>query len=165
MTERRKLVVQDKINKVCSEVLKKISPSNEDRKRIENLARKLEEKVAASAKKRNVEAVVRVEGSVAKDTWLSEEPDVDLFMCLPTTIPRRELGEVSLEIAREATQGSRQVERFAEHPYLEAFVKGVRVNIVPCYCAKRGEWLSATDRTPFHTNYVKKRDCVVRFGF
>jgi tRNA nucleotidyltransferase (CCA-adding enzyme) len=40
---------------------------------------------------------------------------------------------------------------------LEAFIDGLRVNIVPCYCAKRGEWLSATDRTPFHTNYVRRR--------
>ena len=31
----------------------------------------------------------------------------------------------------------------------------VYVNIVPCYKVKRGEWVSATDRTPFHTDYVK----------
>jgi len=29
------------------------------------------------------------------------------------------------------------------------------VNVVPCYRVKRGEWISATDRTPFHTDYVK----------
>ena len=157
MTERSNVGMQDRVDKVCGEVLKRINPSEEDRERIETLARKLEEKVAASAKKRGVEAAVRVEGSVAKDTWLKEEPDIDVFMCLPPTIPRKQLGEISLEIAREATEGSKQIERFAEHPYLEAFVEGMRVNIVPCYCAKRGEWLSATDRTPFHTNYVKKR--------
>jgi tRNA nucleotidyltransferase (CCA-adding enzyme) len=28
---------------------------------------------------------------------------------------------------------------------------------VPCYNVKRREWLSATDRTPYHTDYVKKR--------
>ncbi|MGB9714642.1 MAG: CCA tRNA nucleotidyltransferase, partial [Candidatus Bathyarchaeales archaeon] len=64
---------------------------------------------------------------------------------------------ICLKIARKATEGAKQVERFAEHPYLEAFVDGVRVNIVPCYNVKRGEWLSATDRTPFHTNYVRER--------
>ena len=37
---------------------------------------------------------------------------------------------------------------------LEAFVDGIRVNIVPCYDAKPGEWLSATDRTPYHTDYI-----------
>src|SRR4030042_1578165 len=126
MTERRRLGVQDRIDKVCGEVLKRINPSEEDRRKIETLARKLEKRVAASAKKKGVEAVVRVEGSVAKDTWLSEEPDIDVFMCLPPTIPRKELGEISLEIARDATNGSKKVERFAEHPYLEAFVDGMR---------------------------------------
>jgi tRNA nucleotidyltransferase (CCA-adding enzyme) len=146
-----------KIKHVCSEVLLKISPTVEERKKIMTLANDLERKVAFSAAKRGIEAVVRVEGSVAKDTWLKEEPDVDVFMCMPPTIPRKVLGKVSLQIAREATEGARQVERFAEHPYLEAFVEGFRVNIVPCYCAPRGEWLSATDRTPFHTDYVNKR--------
>src|SRR4030066_318847 len=146
--------MQAKIKHVCSQVLLKISPTAEERKKILAIAKELEQKVAVSAKKKGIEAVVRVEGSVAKDTWLKEEPDIDVFMCLPPTIPRKELGEVSLEIAREATEGSKQVERFAEHPYLEAFVEDMRVNIVPCYCAKRGEWLSATDRHPFHTNNV-----------
>src|SRR4030066_1903557 len=109
MTERSNVDMQDRVDKVCGEVLKRISPSEEDRKRIETLARKLEEKVAASAKKRGVEAAVRVEGSVAKDTWLKEEPDIDVFMCLPPQIPRKTLGAVSLEIAREATDGWRQV--------------------------------------------------------
>ena len=135
----------------------KINPTQEERKKVEKLAKDLERKVASSAAKKGIEAVVRVEGSVAKDTWLREEPDIDVFMCLPPTIPRKTLGTVSLEIAREATEGWRQVERFAEHPYLEAFVEGFRVNIVPCYCAEHGEWLSATDRTPFHTDYVNKR--------
>jgi tRNA nucleotidyltransferase (CCA-adding enzyme) len=94
---------------------------------------------------------------VAKDTWLSGEPDIDIFMRLPTTIPRKSLGDVALKIARKATEGSKQIERFAEHPYLEAMVDNFRVNIVPCYDVKRGEWLSATDRTPYHTDYVKKR--------
>ncbi|HEX9261258.1 MAG TPA: CCA tRNA nucleotidyltransferase [Candidatus Bathyarchaeia archaeon] len=148
---------QDKISQVCAEVLKKISPTPKDRKEIESLARELERKVSESAIKRGIEAIVRVEGSVAKDTWLKKEPDIDVFMCLPPTFPKKVLGTTSLEIAREAVAGSRQVERYAEHPYLEAFVEDFRVNIVPCYSAARGEWLSATDRTPFHTDYVKKR--------
>ena len=157
MTEKDWSFMAKTLDQVRSEILQKINPTTEDRKKVTALAKDLEEKVAASAKKRGIEATVRVEGSVAKDTWLREEPDIDVFMCLPPTIPRKSLGEVSLEIAREATLGSRQVERFAEHPYLEAYVQDYRVNIVPCYCAKRGEWLSATDRTPFHTDYVRKR--------
>jgi tRNA nucleotidyltransferase (CCA-adding enzyme) len=148
--------MQKKINKVYGEILKKITPAREDRAKITALAKELGQKVALACEEHSLKALVRVEGSVAKDTWLRKEPEIDIFMRLPTTIPRRALGEISLKIARKATEGFRQVERFAEHPYLEAFIGDVRVNIVPCYDVKRGEWLSATDRTPFHTNYVKR---------
>ncbi len=47
------------------------------------------------------------------------------------------------------------MERFAEHPYLEIFLGGYRIDIVPCYDAKSGEWQSATDRTPYHTDYIR----------
>ena len=149
--------MKKEINTVNEEILKKIVPTREDRAKIAALAKELKQKVTLACEEHGLKALVRVEGSVAKDTWLKKEPDIDIFMRLPKTIPRRSLGEISLKIARKATEGSEQIERFAEHPYLEAFVGDVRVNIVPCYDVKRGEWLSATDRTPFHTDYVKKR--------
>ncbi len=149
--------MKDKAADVLAVVLKEITPDARERSKIKALADKLEKKVAAAAQKLNVNAKVRVEGSVAKDTWISREPDIDVFMRVPTSIPRAKLGEVCLKVAKEATKGSRQVERFAEHPYLEAFVDSVRVNVVPCYDATPGEWLSATDRTPFHTDYVNER--------
>ncbi len=145
------------IERLSGTVLERITPSKEERARIIALADELRQRVANASKNLNVEAKVRVEGSVAKDTWLAKEPDIDIFMRVATTMPRKSLGEVCLKIAREATQSSKQIERFAEHPYLEAIVDGVRVNIVPCYEVERGEWLSATDRTPFHTDYIKKR--------
>jgi len=148
--------MQKKIDQIAQEILAKITPTEADKAEMQALASELERKVSAACAEFGVKAIVRLEGSVAKDTWLREEPDVDVFMRLPTTIPRKALGEISLEIARKATEGSKQIERFAEHPYLEAFVDGTRVNIVPCYDAKPGEWLSATDRTPFHTDYVNE---------
>lgn len=148
--------MQEKIEKVCSVVLEKVTPKKRERAEMEALAEKLERKVVSACRDFGVEAEVRVEGSVAKDTWLRRERDIDIFMRVPTTIPRKSLGSICLKIARKSTEGSKQIERFAEHPYLEAIVDDTRINIVPCYKVKRGEWLSATDRTPFHTNYVKK---------
>ncbi|MEM3549672.1 MAG: CCA tRNA nucleotidyltransferase [Candidatus Bathyarchaeia archaeon] len=141
---------------VCAAVLDRVTPKKGDRARIEALAQKLERAVASAAENLGIKAHVRLEGSVAKDTWLREDPEIDIFIRLPTSIPRKSLGDVGLKIARRAVEGSKQAERFAEHPYLEAWVENVRVNIVPCYETGRGEWISATDRTPYHTDYVKK---------
>jgi tRNA nucleotidyltransferase (CCA-adding enzyme) len=148
--------MQDEIAKVCAEILKEITPSKGERVGINAVTKKLEASVVSACKKLGVKAVVRIEGSVAKDTWICGEPDVDVFMRVSTKIPHESLGKACLKVAREATKGSKQVERFAEHPYLEAFVRGVRVNIVPCYDVKRGDWHSATDRTPYHTDYMQK---------
>jgi len=148
--------MQEKIEKICATVLERTTPKSGERAKMKTLAEELEKKVVSASKEFGVEIDVRVEGSVAKDTWLSEDPEIDVFMRVPTTIPRKSLGDACLKIARKATEGSEQIERFAEHPYLEAIVDDVRVNIVPCYKVRRGEWLSATDRTPFHTDYVKK---------
>jgi tRNA nucleotidyltransferase (CCA-adding enzyme) len=143
------------LEEVCAEVLKRVTPTASERKQVLSLAKRLLEKVREEAKERGVETDVRVEGSVAKNTWLRDCPEIDVFMRVPTTMPREAFGTVCLEIAKKATEGYRQIERFAEHPYLEAVVDNVWVNIVPCYSVKRGEWRSATDRTPFHTDYVK----------
>ena len=145
------------LERVLAYVLKRITPSRKEKKDVLSLADNLVKRVKKAAEKAKVEATVGVEGSVAKDTWLRGEPDIDIFLQLPMSVPREALGTVCLRIAEEATKGSKQVERFAEHPYLEAFVQSTRVNIVPCYKAKPGEWLSATDRTPYHTEFVKPR--------
>jgi len=149
--------MQLSLEKILANVLKKTTPSKDERQRILSLADTLVRKVEASAKRAGVKAKVRVEGSVAKDTWLRGEPDIDIFMQVPTSTPREAFGTVYLQIAKEATKGFKQVERFAEHPYLEAFVNSTRVNIVPCYRTKLAEWLSATDRTPYHTDFVKPK--------
>jgi tRNA nucleotidyltransferase (CCA-adding enzyme) len=146
-----------KLEKVLAEVTRRITPSQKERKEVLSLADKLVKRVEKAAQKAKVEATIRVEGSIAKDTWLSGEPDIDIFLQLPRSVPREALGTVCLRIAREATRGSKRVERFAEHPYLEAFVNSTRVNIVPCFEAKPGEWMSATDRTPYHTDFVIPR--------
>jgi tRNA nucleotidyltransferase (CCA-adding enzyme) len=148
--------MRDDAEKICASVLKKITPGKQKRAEMVALANKLKERVISASKTLGVKADVRVEGSVAHDTWLADEPEIDIFMRVSPRIPRESLEDVCLIVAKKATEGYEQVERFAEHPYLEAFVDGIRVNVVPCYSVKQGAWLSATDRTPFHTDYIKK---------
>jgi tRNA nucleotidyltransferase (CCA-adding enzyme) len=144
------------MQEISEQVLQKITPTKEDRAKVDAITRELEQKVELACEQEGVAAIVRVEGSIAKDTWLRENPDIDIFMRLPTSIPRKNLGDIGLKIAKKAAGGYEQIERFAEHPYLQIIVDGYRVDIVPCYDAKPGEWQSATDRTPYHTDYIKK---------
>jgi tRNA nucleotidyltransferase (CCA-adding enzyme) len=148
--------MQNPISEITRQILEKITPTETERNKMETIAKDLELKVLAACEEFGIEAIVRVEGSVAKDTWLKGDPDVDVFMRLSPSIPKAMMGEIGLKVAKRATEGAVQVERFAEHPYLETFINETRVNIVPCYDAKPGEWLSATDRTPYHTDYINQ---------
>ena len=94
-------------------------------------------------------------GSFAKGTWLSRHVDLDVFVKFDPSTPEEEFEEVGLEIGEEATRGYPAGKMFAQHPYTEATVDGFRVNIVPCYDVRKGEWKSAADRSPFHVGLIE----------
>ncbi|MCL2642880.1 MAG: CCA tRNA nucleotidyltransferase [Candidatus Bathyarchaeota archaeon] len=149
--------MQAELEALMLQVLEKITPTSEEYCKVETLSRRLEQKILEACQQQNVKATVRVEGSIAKDTWLRENPDIDIFIRLPTSILREKLGEVGLTIAKAAMQEATKItERYAEHPYLEITLDNQRIDIVPCYNAKPGEWQSATDRTPYHTDYIRQ---------
>ena len=147
--------MEKEIESITKQVLQKITPTKADYAKVTALTRSLEQKISLACQQEGVKATVRAEGSVAKDTWLKDSLDIDIFIRLPTSISRKNLGDVGLKIAKKAAGDAEQLERFAEHPYLEIFLEGHRVDIVPCYDTKPGEWQSATDRTPYHTDYIK----------
>ena len=98
---------------------------------------------------------VSIQGSYARDTWLSGEADLDIFASFPPSMDRREWTEKVLPAIRKGIE-AKTIDRYAEHPYLEFHTDSVRINVVPCYSVEKGQWKSATDRTPFHTEYMRE---------
>ncbi len=151
----------DKIAEVCSGVKKKMVPPPSLRLAVEERAEEIRASVEHECKKANLSAEVRLDGSVAKDTWLRNYAEVDIFMRVSPQLTKAELRDVCLPIARHALRGHKIVERFAEHPYVESTVRlgkssVLGVNVVPCYKVEKGNWLSATDRSPYHTEYIRQ---------
>jgi tRNA nucleotidyltransferase (CCA-adding enzyme) len=139
---------------VCDSIARRITPSDSERERVNRLAEQLNAKLVRQAERSRLHVQVRLDGSVAKDTWLRGDADIDIFLRVPVSLSRADLERRCLGVARRALKGYPIIERFSEHPYVETHVEGVRVNVVPCYDVARGDWRSATDRTPFHTDYV-----------
>ncbi|MEM3552742.1 MAG: CCA tRNA nucleotidyltransferase [Candidatus Bathyarchaeia archaeon] len=147
----------DSIEEICIKVAEEITPSKEEKEKIEYLTKEVISKLFIEVSKENINAEIRVDGSIAKDTWLKGEADIDIFIRLPpVSTPKLHLIEC-LNIAKKAFKEYKIIERYAEHPYLEIWIKETRVNIVPCFKVERGKWLSATDRTPFHTDFMKEK--------
>ncbi len=93
-------------------------------------------------------------GSVAKGTHL-KNPDIDIFLRFPKELNREELKKLGIEIGKSILPDG--FAKYAEHPYWRGIYNGFDVDIVPCYMIDSpDEKLSAVDRTPFHTEYVKK---------
>lgn len=93
-------------------------------------------------------------GSFAKGTWLRGDADVDVFVKVKQDVDEKRFEELGVSIGREALKKYRPELRYSDHPYVEAFIAGIRVNIVPCYDVEKGMWKSAADRSPYHTQYV-----------
>src|SRR2546425_862805 len=140
---------------VLAIVAKKTVPSLDDRKRMSRLSSRLESEVRTILGNYEYDAEVSIQGSVAKDTWLRGGADLDIFAAFPSSLPREEWGDRVIPELKKGLATHMPIERYAEHPYLEFHVDRVRVNVVPCYRVGRGEWKSATDRTPYHTEYMK----------
>jgi tRNA nucleotidyltransferase (CCA-adding enzyme) len=93
-------------------------------------------------------------GSFAKGTWLPDHADIDIFVRIKPSVGLEKFEELGREIGSKALENYGPKLRYSDHPYVEAFVKKVRVNVVPCYDVEQGKWQSAADRSPFHTQYI-----------
>ena len=142
---------------LCEEIAFRETPSKEEERRVLTFAEKIKERISRALEREGIDALVSLEGSLAKGTWLKNEPEIDIFIRLPPSYPREALGGTLLPIVKDSLNEFRSLERYAEHPYLELYSDGFRLNVVPCYQVRKGEWISATDRTPYHTKYVKDR--------
>jgi len=98
---------------------------------------------------------VEIGGSYAKGTWLPENADVDMFVMFRDDVPEKRFRELGERVGFAALKGFGPYVRYSEHPYVEASVRGTKVNVVPCYKVRRGRWKAAADRSQFHTKFMR----------
>lgn len=95
-------------------------------------------------------------GSFAKGSWLRGDADIDIFFKVRPSVPVEKFEELGRSVGQDALKAHRPRLRYSDHPYVEAFVKNVRINVVPCYDVEQGRWQSAADRSPFHTEFISR---------
>lgn len=145
------------ISSVISRATALVTPGKEEEERLKEVAEMMLQRVEKEAKKYKQVKGARLGGSYAKGTWLPGETDVDIFVLFDGSVEEKDFERIGLEIGKKAGKGFRVGKRYAQHPYIEVFVKGIRVNIVPCYDVQAGEWKSAADRSLYHLELVNQR--------
>jgi len=148
--------MSDEFDAVVAEVRKRVSPSDEERERLQRAAGVLMERAREAVAELPVEADVIQVGSTARGTWTAGDRDVDVFVAFPTELRREQLETYGLEVGHAVLPDGH--EEYAEHPYVVGEVDGYAVDLVPCYAVEDATAIqSAVDRTPFHTKYLDAR--------
>jgi tRNA nucleotidyltransferase (CCA-adding enzyme) len=138
--------------KLKERVLKKIVPTKKEIEREKKIVKELLKKID-SIKGKHVKTILA--GSMARNTHLRGDNDIDIFVLFPTKIERNEFVREGLKIGKKVLKGFEWEEAFSEHPYIRGKYKGFNVEIVPSYEIKTTDkLLSSVDRTPFHTKYL-----------
>lgn len=138
-------------------VLPRLRPDAATEARVLGARERLVAAAEAVARDRKL-PVVRclVAGSGGRGTYLADRLDLDLFLLFPPDYPRADLARSGMEIGRAILQATET--RYAEHPYLRGTFEGFRVDAVPGYAVSDpSKPQSAVDRTPFHQEYLLKR--------
>jgi len=98
-------------------------------------------------------------GSSGRETFVSGEGDVDVFVLFPEETDPGDLEERGLEIGRSVFDhlGSEAHTEYAEHPYTKGKHRGVEVEVVPCIDTDPENIRTAVDRSPHHARWVGSR--------
>lgn len=137
------------------QILEKITPSESDRNQLQKTITILIETVQEKLKETHQQPTIELVGSTAKDTFLKHNLDIDLFIIFPPIVPEEIIAKTTISIGREILANTEEC--YAEHPYIRGNFLKYKVELVPCYqISDASEKISAVDRTPLHTRYVKK---------
>lgn len=147
---------QESFQNIFEKVFALITPGEEEQRELREMADLLVERINAFKPQYQVRGMLV--GSAARNTWISGEHDIDVFILFSENTERRELEEMGLNIARAVLADAEEIEeRYAEHPYLHGRMKGYEIDIVPCYNIKDPHRIkSAVDRTPHHNQFIQQ---------
>ena len=140
------------IDSIILEALKQVQPSVDEVKKLTEIANETLKRVKQSITSKVVDVIIG--GSFAKGTWINDDVDIDIFVKFDKSVDDDQFRKLGQLIGWESLREFGPYVRFADHPYVEAVIEGVRVNVVPCYDVAIGKWKSAADRSPFHTKYM-----------
>lgn len=144
------------VEDVLEEAKKQVVPNDAEVSKMENVADELLEQTKSATEGIPTDAEVIRVGSTARDTWISGDRDIDIFVRFPTEISREELESYGLTVGHAVLPDGH--EEYAEHPYVKGEYRGFDIDIVPCYDVDSAtEIRSAVDRTPFHAEYIAAR--------
>ncbi|MDO8634046.1 MAG: CCA tRNA nucleotidyltransferase [archaeon] len=143
---------RDKTRGIMQSVLEKIKPLPKEQENDQKFAEQIVQKIRGLEGK-HIEVVLA--GSVARNTHLKNDKDIDVFTLFPSNVNENELESHTSRIADHVFGKKKWEKAFSQHPYARGKIGEHVIEIVPGYKVENAENLkSAVDRSPLHAKYV-----------
>jgi tRNA nucleotidyltransferase (CCA-adding enzyme) len=143
-------------NTVRQKVLNQLQPNKQERKKIKKFTEHLINDINGILRANDIVGLAEVHGSIAHDTWVRGEQDIDIFIVLDPAYDKSLFHNI-LELLKKYIKTDWQ-EAYAEHPYIKTKKNGYNIDFVPCFQILKGQEIkSSTDRTPLHTKYLEDK--------
>ena len=146
---------------IIKEAVERCKPKSSRTKELEYVSQLVKELINKSINTISDSRIIdfSIGGSYAKGTWVADETDnidLDIFVKFDPTVDKHEFEDLGIKVGLSALSEYNPYLRYSEHPYVEAKIKDIRINVVPCYNVKEGHWKSAADRSPFHATFMQE---------
>jgi len=145
------------IEDILKATLQKIKPLEEDRQRLYKLFNKVRKDLELCLSTTDKRFEITLQGSFAKDTFIKEDVDIDIFVLFdPLDVSSEWIDKIFIPHIHNCLQNQyKLIIKYASHPYVTTYIDNIEINIVPAYNVKSpNNIITAVDRTPFHTKYI-----------
>ena len=142
------------MNNILTQAKRLAIPTKIKNEKLNNVANTAMKLVSKEITKYSEITSVHYGGSYAKGTWTSEKPDIDIFVKFKKSTSEKKFKIISKKIGFNALKKFKPYTRYSEHPFVEAIINNIKINVVPCYDVQVGKWKSAADRSTFHTEFI-----------
>ena len=124
------------IDRILADISNGCIPTPDEQNELSKSANKVKHMVESYVVEHELSSLVRevvYGGSFAKGTWLKNETDIDLFLKFYDSIDYYQFETYGKQIGMQALMEFSPYLRYSDHPYVEAIIGGIKVNIVPCF--------------------------------
>lgn len=141
------------VKAVINKALKSVVPKNKPRKEMDFTVKTVQKKVESQMLKQGITMDFFVGGSVAKDTWLANSKEIDIFLRVPKEYDN--ISESAYLVLKKCFKNKLKTIHGSRDYYSVDF-KGYHFEFVPVLLVdKVSDIQNMTDASPFHVEYIK----------
>ena len=144
------------IKEILERVAKEVTPKKNEIILIDREVSDIRNKLENELKAKKIDAKVLIAGSYAKNTWLSKNHDVDIFMIFNKKYKEENISELMLSVAKNVLKN--YLILHGTRNYIKYYGKNVKIDLVPVMEINSPSLAeNSIDASPFHVQYVSNK--------